>query len=305
MRLEAAVWGCLLTSTAWCSHGLDFAHRHLHLRAPVDHAHNHLKRSASRTVDHLVRRADVFNAPGGIWPTVAVPPGFTLAAGVEITPIPGMTVAIQSVTGTITGAGPEATALPVADPAKWNAAAEAACMAAVNKLNGKADNPAGIAVCYNVPYLDEKRGIFEAELRMYNVSAPTAPFIGVTPDMMMVTLQYAGATIQKSDGTLPVKKRSLDERQLPAGTMPVTPTTNGISAPVEIAVKKYVGQINTVLMSPQMNLYVGHIFWYAFISGTNPSQNAIPTSPRSANHHRRQNRQHATDSQRNHLDVAS
>jgi hypothetical protein len=248
MRLEAAVWGCLLTTTALCSHGLDFAHRHLHLRA--DHAHEHMKRSASRTVDALVRRADVFNAPGGVWPTVAIPAGFTLAAGVEITPIPGMSVAIQSgsASGTITGAGPQATASPVADPAQWNAAAESACMTAISKLNGQADNPAGIAVCYNVPYLDEKRGIFEAELRMYNVSPPSAPFTGVTPDMMMVTLQYAGATIQKSDGTLPVK-RSLEERQQLTAT-----TTNGITAPVEIAVKKYIGQVNSTLMSPLMNL---------------------------------------------------
>jgi len=135
-------------------------------------------------------------------------------------------------------------------------------MQAVMDLKGKASNPAGLAVCYNVPYLDMTKGVFEAELRIYNISAPSGDFNGVTPAMMSVTLQYSGATIQKSNGSLPVKRDLVElvERQAqmstptgtampPSGAMP-----NGIMMPSEVAIRKYVGQVNKALMTPGMNL---------------------------------------------------
>jgi len=170
---------------------------------------------------------------------VVVPAGYTLAAGVQLTPLPDLALGIETSVGPASAA---ATAAPVSDPAKWNTEAEKKCQDAVGKLAGKPTNPAGLAVCYNVPFLDQKRGVFEAELRIYNISTPTDPFLGVTPATMNVTLQYQGATIQKSDGTLPVK-RSLVERQ-----------ADGIMMPVGIAIRKYVGQVNKALMSPGMNL---------------------------------------------------
>jgi hypothetical protein len=138
-------------------------------------------------------------------------------------------------------------------------------MTSVMNLRGKATNPAGLAVCYNVPYLDQNKGVFEAELRLYNISSTSGDFTGVTPAMMMVTLQYQGATIQKSNGVLPVKRDVIElvERQMdmagmstptgtampPSGAMP-----NGILMPSEVAIRKYVGQVNKSLMLPGMNL---------------------------------------------------
>jgi len=140
----------------------------------------------------------------------------------------------------------------------------------VTKLQNRASNPAGLAVCYNVPYLDQNKGTFEAEIRMYTIAAPVDPFVGVTPAMMMVTLQYQGATIQKSDGVLPVK-RSLGKRQTAA--MPVP--TAGITVPMRIAVRSYVGQVNKALMTPGMNIteFQPLLVPQISISATNPTTN--------------------------------
>jgi hypothetical protein len=229
-----------------------------------------MRREAEQAVHQREKRNDVFGAQGGIWPTVVVPPGFTLAAGVEITPVPGATNTFTSApTGTASAVAQQSgstNGVPSIDPAKWSAEADKACMTSIMNLKGKASNPAGLAVCYNVPFLDQERGIFEAELRMYNISMPTGSFVGVTPAMMMVTLQYQGATIQKSDGQLPVKRDSVElvERQqqmsgiltAPTGTAmpPSGAMPNGILMPSEVAVRKYVGQVNKALMIPGMNL---------------------------------------------------
>jgi hypothetical protein len=157
---------------------------------------------------------------------------------------PGGSAALASAIAAATS-----TAVLLANTTAWDKEAEAACLTAVTKLQNRASNPAGLAVCYNVPYLDQHKGTFEAEIRMYTIAAPVDPFVGVTPDMMMVTLQYEGATIQKSDGSLPVK-RSLEKRQ--TTTMPVP--TGGITVPVRVAVRSYVGQVNKALMSPGMNM---------------------------------------------------
>jgi len=265
MRLEAAIYSGLLITGRLCSatsfdvgHGLHRRHADVHDR---------MRREADNVLHQREKRNDVFGAQNGVWPTVVVPPGFTLAAGVEITPIPGASTTFAAVpTGSAAVAAasqPSENAVNV-DPTKWNAQAEQACMTSVMDLKGKASNPAGLAVCYNVPYLDEAKGTFEAELRMYNISMPSGDFVGITPAMMMVTLQYQGATIQASNGSLPVKRDliNLVERQMqgnmatptgtampPSGAMP-----QGIMMPSEVAVRKYIGVINKGLMLPGMNL---------------------------------------------------
>jgi hypothetical protein len=265
MRLEAVLYGGLLVTGRLCSATSFDLGYNLHRR----HAdvHDRMRREADNAVHQREKRNDVFGPQNGVWPTVVVPPGFTLAAGVEITAIPGATNTFSSApTGSAATTAPQQSANAVnVDPAKWNAQAEQACMTSVMNLRGKSSNPAGLAVCYNVPYLDEAKGTFEAELRMYNISMPSGDFVGVTPAMMMVTLQYQGATIQASNGALPVKRALIDlvERQMqmdnmatptgtampPSGAMP-----QGIMMPSEVAVRKYIGQVNKALMIPGMNL---------------------------------------------------
>lgn len=267
MRLETVLLGGLSFAGQLCSASSGFEVPHgLHHRRHADF-HQHLRREADAAVHQHEKRNDVFNAPGGLWPTVVVPAGYTLAGGVQITPASVASNAFRS-TATPTptsvlaqqsGAAVAAAAASV-NTTQWNTEAEKACMSAVMNLKGKASNPAGLAVCYNVPYLDQDKGVFEAELRMYNISAASGDLVGITPAQMMVTLEYSGATIQKSDGQTPIK-RHLVERQMlsaptgvamvggPSGAMP-----GGIMMPTEIAIRQYVGQINKDLMKPGMNL---------------------------------------------------
>ncbi|KAF2713241.1 hypothetical protein K504DRAFT_498055 [Pleomassaria siparia CBS 279.74] len=138
-----------------------------------------------------------------------------------------------------------------ADLAKWETETKAACGNALVQLNGQASNPTGLAVCYNLPFLDNATGVFQAELRLYNVSAPINPWNGVTASDVSMTLSYLGATVQSMNATFikrqiewpPVRRDdgSLVERQ--AGSS---------AAPVELKVLNYVGRINSNLMGSAM-----------------------------------------------------
>ena len=280
MRLEAAFAAALFAVRATCSPKGDAA-----ILARHADVNEQMRREADAAVQRHKRSVDVFGVPGGIWPTIAVPPGFTLAAGVQITPVAGMPM----VTSAPSAVAAAASAIPTLsngniDAAAWNQKAQAACMAAMMALNGNAGNPSGIAVCYNVPYLDEERGLFEAELRMYNISAPTGAFVGVNAAEMEITLQYAGATIQATNSSnLPVKRDLInyhyEKRQLsglPANfggpsssTTSTTPTSMAVAMPTgmgmpvtggaipgEVAIRKYVGAINANLLKAGMNMYV-------------------------------------------------
>ena len=46
----------------------------------------------------------------------------------------------------------------------WEAQTQQACENAMTALNGQASNPSGMAVCYNLPFLDNTTGVFEAEI---------------------------------------------------------------------------------------------------------------------------------------------
>jgi hypothetical protein len=81
----------------------------------------------------------------------------------------------------------------------WNAEATAACISALTNLNGVASNPAGMAVCYNLPFLDNTTGTFEADLRLYMIGQPTGDFTGVPSQNVTVGLQYANASAETID----------------------------------------------------------------------------------------------------------
>ncbi|KAF1912999.1 hypothetical protein BDU57DRAFT_341633 [Ampelomyces quisqualis] len=135
---------------------------------------------------------------------------------------------------------------------KWEAETRKACMDTLSNLNGQASNPSGIAVCYNVPFLDNSTGVFQAELRMYNVSAPVAPWAGVTTADVSMTLSYLGATVQNMAGNF--SKRDLTwppvrTREVKDGLLVERQNINTMT---EIKVLMYVGRINRNLMGPAM-----------------------------------------------------
>jgi hypothetical protein len=133
-----------------------------------------------------------------------------------------------------------------ADLAKWEEQTKQACMTTLGNLKGQASNPSGISVCYNLPFLDNTTGVFQAELRMYNVSAPIDPWVGVTAADVSMTLSYLGATVQNMQGNFskrdvngPISEGMLVERQ-------------DVSTMTELKVLMYVGRINSNLMGSAM-----------------------------------------------------
>jgi len=135
----------------------------------------------------------------------------------------------------------------------WNAQTRAACETALRPLNGQATNPSGLAVCYNLPFLDNRTGIFQAELRMYNISAPTGDWEGIVASDVSMTLSYLGATVQavnvtssgtvtKRDGTLNL---DLMRRGGPPSVDSMLVTRQNANAPVELKAIMYVGRLNS------------------------------------------------------------
>lgn len=130
---------------------------------------------------------------------------------------------------------------------KWEEQTRAACMSTLSNLRGKASNPSGIAVCYNVPFLDNRTGVFQAELRMYNVSAPIDAWKGVTAADISLSLSYLGATVQNMNNT--TKKRDVGYPAVGArDTNSLLVERQTISGMTEFKVLMYVGRINSNLM---------------------------------------------------------
>jgi hypothetical protein len=140
-----------------------------------------------------------------------------------------------------------------ADLPQWEEQTKKACMETLGNLNGQASNPSGIVVCYNLPFLDNTTGVFQAELRMYNVSAPIDPWVGVTAADVSMTLSYLGATVQNMAGNF--TKRDLSwppvrEREVKDGLLV---ERQNIQTMTEMKVLMYVGRINSNLIGTAMN----------------------------------------------------
>jgi hypothetical protein len=139
-----------------------------------------------------------------------------------------------------------------ADLDRWERETKKACEDTLRGLNGQASNPSGIVVCYNLPFLDNTTGVFQAELRMYNVSAPIDPWVGVTAADISMSLSYLGATVQNMPGNF--SKRDLNapvvrEREVSDGLLIERQNINTLT---ELKVLMYVGKINANLMGSAM-----------------------------------------------------
>lgn len=82
----------------------------------------------------------------------------------------------------------------------WSAAVNPACAQSLSALK-QATNPSGACVCYNIISLDVGRGMFEADLRLFEVSPPRGSFVGVRPEDIKVFLDYNGATANGTNQT--------------------------------------------------------------------------------------------------------
>ncbi|KAK4202419.1 hypothetical protein QBC40DRAFT_44170 [Triangularia verruculosa] len=123
----------------------------------------------------------------------------------EIRQVPGLSTGIGSNTplnadGTI-------------DMDKWNEQVNQACRDSLSTLN-VASNPSGACICYNLPVLNNVTGTFEADLRLFQVSAPTGDFQGIPQERINVSLSYNGASVAMKNGVTPGGPEPAEEGNL-------------------------------------------------------------------------------------------
>jgi hypothetical protein len=132
---------------------------------------------------------------------------------------------------------------------EWDSQTMAACTNALEVLNGVANNPAGMAVCYNIPYLDNSTGVFQADLRLYTIASPTGDFANIASQNVQVGLSYVGATVSAVNGSTIMRRgEAVSLISWPKGKRQTGPV------PVMAQAYAFVGQINQNLLSS--NTYV-------------------------------------------------
>jgi hypothetical protein len=133
---------------------------------------------------------------------------------------------------------------------EWDAQTMAACESALTALNGNAGNPSGMAACYNLPYLDNSTGVFQADLRLFTISAPSGSFANIPTQNVSVGLSYTGATVS------PVNASSLSSRDLVSLiSWPRSGDSRKRQAAVPTMTQSYafVGQINMDMLTTNMD----------------------------------------------------
>lgn len=75
----------------------------------------------------------------------------------------------------------------------WEDSTDKACKQALSHVT-ESTNPSGNCICYNLPSLDTKTGVFAADLRLYQVSEPRGPFAGMSASDIKVSVAYKGAS---------------------------------------------------------------------------------------------------------------
>lgn len=131
--------------------------------------------------------------------------------------------------------------------AQWDAQTMAACTTALEALDGKASNDAGMAVCYNIPSLDNQTGVFQADLRLFTISAPTGAFANIPSQNVTVGLAYNGATVSETNGTT-ITKRTEGEHSLISW-----PRNKRATVPTMAQAYSFVGRINADLLTQNMD----------------------------------------------------
>lgn len=75
----------------------------------------------------------------------------------------------------------------------WEDSTDKACKQALSHIT-ESSNPSGNCICYNLPSLDTKTGVFAADLRLYQISEPRGPFAGMSASDIKVSVAYKGAS---------------------------------------------------------------------------------------------------------------
>ncbi|KAI9777175.1 MAG: hypothetical protein M1839_009018 [Geoglossum umbratile] len=132
------------------------------------------------------------------------------------------------------------------DSNTWDQDTSAACTKALAVLNGTTTNPSGIAVCYNLPFYDNTTGVFQADLRLYQISDPRDQWAGVKSQDINAAMSYVGAAVSPSSRTT----RRAAPPNVAVSWRPEK--RQGTPAPQMLQVFNFVGQINKDLISSNM-----------------------------------------------------
>lgn len=134
---------------------------------------------------------------------------------------------------------------------QWNEQTSASCTAALEGLKGVSSNPSGMAVCYNLPSLDNTTGVFQADLKLYMIAAPTGAFANIASTNVQVGLSYNGATVSAVDASTMTRR---DDVSLISWPRDEGHQLNGRAAMIPMLVQSYafVGQVNKDLLTANM-----------------------------------------------------
>lgn len=161
--------------------------------------------------------------------------------------------------------------------AEWDAQTMAACTTALEALNGKASNDAGMAVCYNLPFLNNSTGVFQADLRLFTISPPTGSFANIPSQNVTVGLSYNGATVSETNGTTLARRAEGGASLI---SWPPSEMNKRATAPTMAQAYSFVGQINKDLLSPNMDISALEklITPTVTLTGTNPNGLTVNTT---------------------------
>ncbi|CAK7198358.1 hypothetical protein SEUCBS139899_001019 [Sporothrix eucalyptigena] len=148
----------------------------------------------------------------------------------------------------------------------WDDTATAACNDALTKLP-ESTNPSGTCICYNLPALDNTTGTFEADLRLFQLSAPSGEFEGIAPENIQVGLSYSGASVS------PVSVASASKLVVGRDT-----TTNSSLRLLQQYL--FVGQIKKEAMTTDMNMaqLEALVMPVVTLTGTNSNGQTVATN---------------------------
>lgn len=84
------------------------------------------------------------------------------------------------------------------DVALWDQQVEAACAESIGLLGDivtKVTDPAGVAVCYNIPFYNSTSGAFASDIRLYKIANGTKDWEAAGTKVSL-SVQYEGATVR-------------------------------------------------------------------------------------------------------------
>ncbi|KPM38291.1 hypothetical protein AK830_g8263 [Neonectria ditissima] len=153
----------------------------------------------------------------------------------------------------------------------WNLATNAACQSALSILT-QSTNPSGACVCYNMPSLDTETGVFEADLRLYKVSASRGDFASIAPEDVSVGLSYVGASV------MPVDEVDMSGAGMVGTVASIARRADGL--PELLQTYMFVGQIDKDRMKDNMSMaaFEALVLPTLTLTGTNSTGSQVRTN---------------------------